>query len=50
MNHDQWDGVTRAAGKVQDISLHVLDKSGLNFYQVATFARRHKRKHGLDVL
>jgi replicative DNA helicase len=50
MSHDEWDGVTRAVGKVQDIALHILDKSGLNFYQVATTARRHKRKHGLDVL
>lgn len=50
MNHDEWDGVTRAVGKVQEIALHILDKSGLNFYQVATTSRRHKRKHGLDVL
>lgn len=47
---DEWDGITRAVGKVQDIALHVMDKAGLNFYQVATVARRHKRKHGLDVL
>lgn len=50
MNPEQWDGVTNAVGKVQDIALHVMDKSGLSFYQVATTARRHKRKHGLDVL
>jgi replicative DNA helicase len=50
MKSEQWDGITHAVGKVQDIALHVLDKSGLSFYQVATFSRRHKRKHGLDVL
>lgn len=50
MNTEQWDGVTRAVSKVQDIALHILDKSGLNFFQVATTARRHKRKHGMDVL
>jgi replicative DNA helicase len=47
--HD-WTGISAATGKMQDIPLHVLDRSGLSFYQVATFARRHKRKHGLDVL
>ena len=50
MNESEWSGVTVATGKMQDIPLHVLDRSGLNFYQVATYARRHKRKHGLDVL
>ena len=50
MNESQWGGVTVATGKMQDIPLHVLDRSGLNFFQVATYARRHKRKHGLDVL
>jgi len=29
---------------------HIIDKPGLTFFQVATYARRHKRKHGLDVL
>jgi replicative DNA helicase len=47
--HD-WTGISAATGKMQDIPLHVLDRSGLSFYQVATYARRHKRKHGLDVL
>lgn len=50
MNEAEWSGVTVATGKMQDLPLHVLDRSGLNFYQVATYARRHKRKHGLDVL
>lgn len=47
---EEWDGVTAAVGLVSDMPLHILDRSGLNFYQVATFARRHKRKHGLDLL
>lgn len=50
MNEEEWSGVTIAAGKMQDISLHILDKPGLNFFQLATYARRHKRKHGLDLL
>jgi replicative DNA helicase len=50
MQEEEWGGITVATGKMQDISLHVLDRSGLNFFQVATYARRHKRKHGLDVL
>lgn len=50
MSESEWSGVTVATGKMQDLPLHVLDRSGLNFYQVATYARRHKRKHGLDVL
>lgn len=49
--HDhEWSGITAATGKIQDIPLHILDKSGLTFYQVATYARRHKRKHGLDLI
>jgi replicative DNA helicase len=50
MNEDEWNGVTVETGKMQDLPLHVLDRSGLNFFQVATYARRHKRKHGMDVL
>jgi len=50
LKSEEWDGVSAAVGSVQDLPLHVLDRSGLNFYQVATFARRHKRKHGLDLL
>lgn len=50
MNETEWAGVTAATGKMQDLPLHVLDRSGLNFYQAATYARRHKRKHGMDVL
>ena len=50
MSETEWGGVTIATGKMQDISLHVIDRSGLNFFQVATYARRHKRKNGLDVL
>lgn len=50
MKSEDWEGVTIATSKIQDIALHVLDKSGLNFFQVATFARRHKRKHGMDLL
>lgn len=47
---EEWDGVTRAVGSIQDLPLHILDRSGLTFFHVATFARRHKRKHGLDLL
>jgi len=50
MNDNEWDGVTVATSKMQELPLHVLDRSGLNFYQVATYARRHKRKHGMDVM
>lgn len=50
MNEEGWNGVTAAIGSSQKLPLHILDRSGLNFYQVATFARRHKRKHGLDLL
>ncbi|UOF78817.1 replicative helicase [Caudoviricetes sp.] len=50
MTEAEWGGVTVATGKMQDLPLHVLDRSGLNFFQVATYARRHKRKHGLDIL
>lgn len=50
MGDAQWSGVTVAIGKMHDIPLHVLDRPGLNFFQIATYARRHKRKHGLDVL
>ncbi len=47
---DAWIGITKAAGKMQDAPLYVLDKPGLNFYQLAMHARRHKRKCGLDLL
>lgn len=50
MNSSAWDGVASALGASQKLPLHVLDRSGLNFFQVATFARRHKRKYGLDLL
>lgn len=50
LTDDDWSGVTVATGRLQDMPLHVMDKSGLNFFQVATYARRHKRQHGLDVL
>lgn len=50
MKEDEWEGVTVATGKMQDLPLHVLDRSGLNFFQVSTYSRRHKRKHGMDVL
>lgn len=50
MNEAEWSGVTAATGKMQDISLFILDKPGLNFFQLATSSRRHKRKHGLDLL
>lgn len=45
-----WDGVTMATSKLHELPLHVVDRSGLNFYQVASYARRHKRKSGLDLL
>lgn len=50
LTDDDWSGVTAATGRLQDLPLHVMDRSGLNFFQVATYARRHKRQHGLDVL
>jgi replicative DNA helicase len=50
MTEGEWDGVTHTTSKAAKMSLHVLDRSGLTFYQVATYARRHKRKHGLDLL
>ena len=46
----EWAGVSAATGTFQDMPLHIMDKSGLSFYQVATLARRHKRKNGLDLL
>lgn len=50
MDGEDWAGITAATSTIQDISLHVLDKSGLNFFQLATYTRRHKRKHGMDML
>lgn len=50
MDEDEWGGVARATGQMQDLPLHVVDRAGLTFYQVASYARRHKRKCGLDLL
>ena len=50
MSRDEWGGITVATGLIQDIPLYILDRPGLNFYQLATYARRQKRKSGLDVL
>ena len=50
MGSDDWSGVTIATSKIQDIPLHVLDRSGLNFFQVAAYARRYKRQHGMDLM
>lgn len=50
LTEKQWSGVSNAASAIHDKQMYILDKSGLTFYQVATYARRHKRKHGLDLL
>ena len=50
MDNTEWEGMTIATNKLHELPLHVVDKSGLNFYQVANYARRHKRKNGLDLL
>lgn len=50
MTETEWNGVAVAAGKMSNLPLYVLDRPGLNFFQVATNARKHKRKHGMDVL
>ena len=50
MDESEWGGMTVATGKLHELPLHVIDRSGLNFYQVANYARRHKRKNGLDLL
>lgn len=50
MNETEWEGVTVANGTLHELPLHVVDRSGLNFFQVASYARRHKRKNGLDML
>ena len=50
LESDEWSRMSYAQEKLNNIQLHIVDRSGLNFYQVATFARRHKRKHGLDLL
>lgn len=50
MNDDEWSGVTAATRTLYELPLHVVERAGLNFYQVASYARRHKRKHGLDLL
>lgn len=50
MTDEDWSGITAATGILHEIPFHILDKPGLNFYQLATFARRHKRKSGLDLL
>jgi replicative DNA helicase len=50
LHETEWEGITAATGKMQDMPLHIIERSGLSFFQVATFARRHKRKHGLDLL
>jgi len=50
MDEQEWGCITAAACQMQDLPLYILDQSGLTFYQVAIQARRHKRKHGMDVL
>jgi replicative DNA helicase len=50
LTESDWSGTTAATGMMHEMPLHILDKSGLSYFQAATFARRHKRKHGLDVL
>jgi replicative DNA helicase len=50
LKEQEWEGVTAASGKFHDMPLHILDRSGLSFFQVATIARRHKRKNGLDLM
>lgn len=50
MTDNDWNGISTAMSKIQDIPLFILDRPGLDFYRVATYARRHKRKNGLDLL
>lgn len=50
LSESEWEGTTAASGMMYDMPLHILDRSGLSYFQAATFARRHKRKHGLDLL
>lgn len=50
LNESEWGNVSAATGILSDLPLHIMDRSGLSFFQVATLARRHKRKHGLDLL
>ena len=50
LNNDEWSGLTYGTSKLYEIPLHVMDKPGLNFYQVSSYARKHKRKFGMDML
>ena len=50
LTEDEWARIADQSGRIQDMPLFIEEKSGLNFYQVATYARRQKRKHGLDML
>lgn len=50
LTEDEWARIADQSGRIQDMPLFIEEKSGLNFYQVATYARRQKRKHGLDLL
>lgn len=49
MEEHEWGGLTHATSKLQSLPIHIIDKPGLTFYQLATYARRHKRKNGLDL-
>jgi replicative DNA helicase len=44
------DKVDAARRQLDPLPLHVDDKSGLTITEIASRARRHKRRHGLDIL
>lgn len=50
LSEEGWNRLSSGSAKLHELPLFVLDKPGLSFYQAASFARRHKRKHGMDVL
>lgn len=45
-----WDRVTAAFGKAQDLSMFIDDQTNLNMLEIRAKARSVKRRHGLDLL
>lgn len=50
MTADDFRALTESRGRFQDLPLMIEDMPALTPSQIMTRARRHKRKHGLDLL
>ncbi len=50
LERKHWDRLVKAQQKLAELPLYIDDSAGISVNQIRTRCRRHKRKHGLDVI